>query len=83
MLTDRILAWLPSQRPNRQLKASNLDTYTQPVTEQVTSLVKLGKGRKKLRRRANPWKDQQSQLTWTPEVSLTLSHQPGMIQQMI
>ena len=34
-----------------------------------TSVVELGKGWKKLRRRAALWEDQKSQLTWTPEIS--------------
>jgi hypothetical protein len=43
----------------------------------------LGKSWKKLRRRAAPWEDQQSQLTWNPEISQKLSHQPGVIHQLI
>jgi hypothetical protein len=30
-----------------------------------------------------PWEDQQSQLTWTPKISQTLSHQPGSTQQLM
>ena len=33
-------------------------------------LIELGKIWKKLRRRVDPWEDQQSQLTWTPLRSL-------------
>jgi hypothetical protein len=38
---------------------------------------------KKLRRRPNLWEEQQSQLNWTPEISQTLDHQPGSIEQLI
>jgi hypothetical protein len=38
-------------------------------------VVELEKGWKKLRRRVTPEEDQQSQLTWNPEISQTLSHQ--------
>ena len=31
MLTKRGLSWLPSERPNKQLKESDTDSYTQPV----------------------------------------------------
>jgi hypothetical protein len=31
MLTERSLAWLPSERPYKQLKESDADTYTQPM----------------------------------------------------
>jgi hypothetical protein len=30
-LKSRILAWLLSERPNKQLKESDADTYTQPM----------------------------------------------------
>jgi hypothetical protein len=29
VLTDRSLAWLPSERPNKQLAEAEADTYTQ------------------------------------------------------
>jgi hypothetical protein len=44
-----------------------------------TPVVEMGKGWKKLRRRTTPWEDQQSQLTWTPEISHTVDHLPGSI----
>ena len=31
MLTDRNLAWELAERPNKQLKESDADTYTQPM----------------------------------------------------
>ena len=31
MLTDRSLAWLPSERSNKQLKESDADTSSQPM----------------------------------------------------
>ena len=31
LLTDRRLAWLPSERPNKQLKESDADIYIQPM----------------------------------------------------
>jgi hypothetical protein len=48
-----------------------------------TPVVELGKCRKKLRRRVTLEEEQQSQLTWTPESSQTLSHQPSSIYHMI
>jgi hypothetical protein len=47
------------------------------------AVVELGKTWKKLRRRVTPWEDQQSQLTWTTEISQTLSRQRGSIHQLI
>jgi hypothetical protein len=46
-------------------------------------VVQLGKSWKKLSRRAAPWEDQQSQLSWTHKISQTLSHQPGSIHHLI
>jgi hypothetical protein len=40
---------IPSERPSKQLRESDADTYTNG-----TPVVKLGKGWKKLRRRATP-----------------------------
>jgi len=34
-----------------------------------TPVVELGKGQKKLRRKVTPKEDQQSQLSWIPEIS--------------
>jgi hypothetical protein len=39
-------------------------------------MVELGKEWKKLRRRATLKEDQQSQLTWTPEIIQTLDQKP-------
>jgi hypothetical protein len=49
----------------------------------LTPVVELGKDWKKLKRRVIPLGDQQSQLTWNPKISQTLSHQPGSIHQLI
>ena len=59
--------------------------YLHPINGQklLTLVVELGKRWKKLRRRATMCGDQQSQLTWTPEISRTLDHQPGSIHQLI
>jgi hypothetical protein len=59
--------------------------YLYPTNGQkmVTPVVELGKRWKKLKRKAILEKDQPSQLTWTPEVALTLYHQPGSIHHMI
>ena len=81
--TRQCLAWLPSERPNRQLKESRVNPYTQPMDRSGTPVVELGKGWKKLRRRAVQQEDQQSQLTWIPGISKTLSHQLGSIHQLI
>jgi len=34
-------------------------------------------------RRVAPWEEQHYELTWTPETSQMLSHQPGSIHQLI
>jgi hypothetical protein len=71
-------------RPNKQLKESNADILHPTNGQKLqTPVVELGKGWKKLRRRMTLWEDQQSQLTWTPGISQTLSHQPGSIHQLI
>jgi hypothetical protein len=31
LLTDKSLAWLPSEKPNKQLKEPDADSYTQPM----------------------------------------------------
>jgi hypothetical protein len=49
----------------------------------LTPGVELGKSWEKLRRRETLEEDQQPQLTWTPRISQTLSHQPGSIHQLI
>jgi hypothetical protein len=49
-LTKRDLAWLPSERPNKHLKESDADIYTQP--EAVDPCCWIREGWKKLRRRA-------------------------------
>jgi hypothetical protein len=49
----------------------------------MTPVVELGKSWMKLRRRVTLQEDQPSQLTWTPEISQTLDHQPGSIEQLI
>jgi hypothetical protein len=38
---------------------------------------------KNLRRRKTPWKNQQSQITWTTKISQTLSYQSWSIHQLI
>ena len=55
MLTNRSLAWLTSERPNKQPKESDADTYTQPMDKKPgTPVVELGKIWKKLRKREIP-----------------------------
>jgi hypothetical protein len=51
VLTDKSLAWLSSERPNKQLKESD---YTQPIDRIQTPVDELGKGWKKQRRRVTP-----------------------------
>jgi hypothetical protein len=36
-----------------------------------------------LKRRVTLYEDQQSQLTWTPEISQTLGHSPGSVYHLI
>jgi hypothetical protein len=59
--------------------------YLQPTNgqKQLTPVVELGKGEKKLRRRGILQEDQQSQLIWTPKISQTLDHQTDSIHQLI
>jgi hypothetical protein len=47
--------------------------------ELVNPLVKFGENWKKLRRKVTLEEDQQSQLTWTPRMAHTLSHETGSI----
>jgi hypothetical protein len=54
-LTKRNLACLHFGRPNKQLKELDADIYLPPINdgqEQLTPVVELGEGWKKLRRRA-------------------------------
>jgi hypothetical protein len=48
----------------------------------VTLVVELGKSRK-MRRRVTLLADQQSQITWTPEISQTLDYQSSSMHQLI
>jgi hypothetical protein len=89
MLADQSLAWLPSERPIKQLKESDADIYIQPMDRNWGPLwLSWGKKSWKLRRRAAPWEDQQSKLTWIPptathKIFQILSYQPGSIHQLI
>jgi len=76
MLTDRSLAWLSSERPNKQLTETDPDSYTQAMDWSRDPCVLI---RERLRRRVAPWEDQQSQLIWTRLISQTLSYHPGSI----
>jgi hypothetical protein len=52
--------------------------YSHPTNGQKRGPLWLNSGRGWIRlRRVIPWEDQQSHLTWTPEISQSLSHQPG------
>jgi hypothetical protein len=53
--------------------------YTTNRQKLLTPVVKLGKNWNRLKRRVTLYEEQQSQLTWTLEISQTLSHQPGSI----
>jgi hypothetical protein len=59
--------------------------YLHPTNGQklLTPVIELGKSWKTLRRRMTLKEDQQSQLTWTPEISQTMDDQPGSIHQLI
>jgi hypothetical protein len=51
VLAGRSLAWLSSERPNKQLKESNADTYNSNNGQKpATHVVELMKGWKKMRR---------------------------------
>jgi hypothetical protein len=74
------LAYLSSEGPHKQLKEPDSDTFTQSTDRSLgIPVVELEKGWKKLRIRATPQEDQQSQLTSTPEISQTTSHQKDSI----
>jgi hypothetical protein len=47
-------AYEQGERPNKQLKVSDADIYTQPMDRKklLTPVAELGKSQKKLRRRA-------------------------------
>ena len=55
MLTDRSLAWLPSERPTKQQERVKC-RYLLPTNGEklVTPVAKLGMGWKNPRKRANP-----------------------------
>jgi hypothetical protein len=59
--------------------------YLHPTNVQklLTPVVKLEKSWTKLRKRAILQEDKQSQLSWTPEISQTLDHQPDSIHQLM
>jgi hypothetical protein len=52
-------------------------------TKAADPCCSIREGRKKLRRRVILQEDQQSQLTWTPEISQKLDHQTNSIHQLI
>ena len=55
MLTDRSLAWLSSERPNKQLTETDTDTLQPTIgLKSETLMVELGEGLKKLKERATP-----------------------------
>jgi hypothetical protein len=83
VLTKRVLAWLYSRLPNKQLKESDADISTQPMDRAANPRCWIREDWKKLRRRAILEEDQQSQLIWIPEIFQTLDHQPGTIHQLI
>jgi hypothetical protein len=59
--------------------------YLHPTNgqKQLTPVVELRKGWKKLRRKATLYEDQQSHLIWTTEIFQTQVHQTGSIYQLI
>jgi hypothetical protein len=48
-----------------------------------TPVVALGKRLEEAEEEGDPIGRSESQLTWTPEISQTLSHQPGSIHQLL
>jgi hypothetical protein len=66
-----------AQKSPERIRCRNVNPTN--VQKLVTSGVELGKCWKKLRRRVTLEEDQQSQLTWTSEISQALSLQPGSI----
>jgi hypothetical protein len=70
----------PPKDPTSSSKSQIHPTNGQKL---LTPVVELRESWKKLRRRATLEEDQQSQLTWTSEISQILDHQPGSIHQFI
>ena len=55
VLTDRSLAWLSSERPNKQLTETDIDTSSQALGwDQGSPMEKLGEGLKDLKGMATP-----------------------------
>jgi hypothetical protein len=83
VLTKMDLSWLFSERPKKQLKESDADICAQAKDRscwpQGLNYRKIGRswGGRLLQ------KNRQSQLTWSPEISQKLDHQPDSIQQLI
>jgi hypothetical protein len=57
-------------------KASDADTYIQPMDINWGHLRCHKEKLEKAEEEGDPKEDQQSQLSWTPEISQTLSQQP-------
>jgi hypothetical protein len=73
----------PLKDPTSILKSQMHIFTTNQWTEARNPVVELGESLKKLWRSAAPWEDQQSQLTWTLEISQTQRYQPGSIHQLL
>jgi hypothetical protein len=78
-LTKRGLAWLPSERPNKQLKESDADICTQPMDRRVEPSCwirgRLMEAEEKGRRT--------NSLSLDPEIFQTLDHQTVSAHQLI
>jgi hypothetical protein len=63
-LTERSLAWLSSERPNKQLTETDTDTYTQPLGPCDWNKERLEEAKEESNTIGRP----QSQLSWTPKI---------------
>jgi hypothetical protein len=72
VLTNKGLSLLPSKKAQKAAERVRYKyLYTTNGQKLVSTVVELGKGWKKLSRRATLKEDQQPQLTWTPRISVT------------
>jgi hypothetical protein len=66
-----------------RLTETDIGIYTQPLVWSGDPCGSIRKRLEEAEEEGDPTEDQQSQLTWTPEISQTLSHQPGSIHKQV
>jgi hypothetical protein len=83
VLTNRGLLWQTSKRPNKQLKESDVDIYTQPMDPCVEPCGWIRENLEEGKEEGNPIGRLAVSTNMVPGFSQTLSHQPGHIHQLI